>query len=116
MNGNATSGKARISELVTHTWSIIEWLQPHLVWIMGLIFVLDPFLDYYRTDTYVYWLSTEPEITMWLIGFITLLCGRIAVGYRKKWRQEKRRADRNQERVDELNDYLIDEIQMSGND
>ena len=116
MSVNSIPIQKRITEAASQIYNVMELLHPHLVWIVGLMFFLDPFIDYYRTDSYVHWLSTEPQITMWAIGLMLFLCGRIAVGYRKKWRREKRRADRKQEQVDELNDALIDEVQLSEND
>jgi len=76
--------------MIHKVWSFLEWFEPHLVWIIGGLVVLDS----------VYWqqwvgrLATEPRAFLFVFGILVFISGRTAIRERKKKYRKQREIER----------------------
>jgi hypothetical protein len=52
---------------------------------------------------------SHPREVLFVLGFVTFVSGRDAVGWRKKYRKAKRTADRRKSDIEELMEFSTDE-------
>lgn len=81
----------------------LKALIPHVTWVLGLGMVVDGVYDLGWTE----FLSQYPRVALFWMGLLLLFSGREAVGYRKKWRKAKRRAERFKEDYEEVTDAYV---------
>ena len=78
-------------------------LTPHVTWALGLGMMVDGVYELGWTE----FLTQYPRVALVWMGLLLLVSGRETVGYRKKWRKAKRRANRFKEDYEEVLDAYV---------
>lgn len=99
---------SRQDELIEYAKQInefLEWAVPHITWLFGGYLVVSAvWPSLLRFSIY-----SHPREVLFILGLITFVSGREAIGWRKKYRKAKRTANRRKSDIEELMEFSSDE-------
>ena len=95
MSDDSPQGLRHRLRQLDRLWSV---LTTHLTWVVGLAMLADAIYVLNWTSGIV----EHPRFSLALFGLLLLTTGREAVGYRKKYRRMRNRAERYEEYYEEV--------------